>query len=148
MKDFNNVEIKTGDIVEIRNAYFKKSNGLYFVTHSPGDCTWVGKDHCLRKIKRNGEMTKADNIEFWPLCSFCSDRAKNAAADVWNAEHATIEIKAGISTCGAIEYFTEEREVSAQQAKFYGWNHGEDSKDAVDARARAAYYNAVINAIA
>ena len=42
MLDKNGVEIKTGDIVEISGAYFKNDNGLYFVTHSPGDPTWSG----------------------------------------------------------------------------------------------------------
>lgn len=43
MLDKNGVEIKTGDIVEISGAYFKNDNGLYFVTHSPGDPTWSGR---------------------------------------------------------------------------------------------------------
>ena len=52
MLDKNGVEIKTGDIVEISGAYFKNDNGLYFVTHSPGDPTWSGRDYSLKRISK------------------------------------------------------------------------------------------------
>ena len=57
MLDMNNVEIKTGDVVEISGAYFKNHNGLYFVEHSAGDPGWSGSDHSLRKISKTGKLT-------------------------------------------------------------------------------------------
>ena len=56
MLDKNGVEIKTGDIVEISGAYFKNDNGLYFVTHSPGDPTWSGRDYSLKRISKYGNQ--------------------------------------------------------------------------------------------
>lgn len=68
MLDKNGIEIKTGDVVRITGAYFKTDNALYFVEHSDGDPDWCGKDHCLLKIKRNGELSKAKNaVCFWPI---------------------------------------------------------------------------------
>ena len=68
MLDKNGIEIKTGDVVRITGAYFKTDNALYFVEHSDGDLDWCGKDHCLLKIKRNGELSKAKNaVCFWPI---------------------------------------------------------------------------------
>ena len=32
MRDRNGIEIKSGDVVRISNAYFKNDNGLYFRT--------------------------------------------------------------------------------------------------------------------
>ena len=49
MLDKNGIEIKTGDIVEVAGAFFKNDNGLYFVEHSPGDPSWSGQDHCLKR---------------------------------------------------------------------------------------------------
>ena len=34
MLDKNGMEIKTGMVVEIKDAFFKNDNGLYFVEHS------------------------------------------------------------------------------------------------------------------
>ena len=62
MTDKNGVEIKTGMVVRISGAYFKKDNGLYYVDSSPGDPSWCGKDHCLRKITRKGEISKSNDI--------------------------------------------------------------------------------------
>ena len=50
MKDKNSKEIKTGMIVKISGAYFENDNGLYFVENSPGDPSWCGSDHCLKRI--------------------------------------------------------------------------------------------------
>ena len=65
MLDKNGVEIKTGDIVEISGAYFKNDNGLYFVTHSPGDPTWSGRDYSLKRISKYCVL----NPDFAPLLS-------------------------------------------------------------------------------
>lgn len=109
MTDKNNRTMKTGDVVEITGAYFKNDNGLYFVEHTPGDPNWSGRDHCLRRIKRNGELSTAkDNLCFWPISAFVNSRDKRAAANEWNREHAEIEIKAFPHTEHIAAYFASE----------------------------------------
>ena len=99
MNDKNNRPMKTGDVVEITGAYFKNDNGLYFVEHTPGDPNWSGRDHCLRRIKRNGELSTAkDNICFWPISVYVNSRDKRAAANQWNQAHAEIEDQQGSAT--------------------------------------------------
>lgn len=92
MLDKNGMEIKTGMVVEIKDAFFKNDNGLYFVEHSAGDPDWCGSDHSLRKISKRGKISQAKhNLCFWPIGIFISDRFKAAEARTWNKEHATIE---------------------------------------------------------
>ena len=59
MLDKNGVELRTGQIVKITGAYFKNDNGLYFVTHSPGDPGWCGSNYSLTKISKAGKISKA-----------------------------------------------------------------------------------------
>lgn len=54
MFDKNGVEIRTGHIVKVTGAFFKNDNGLYYVEHSPGDPSWSGQDHCLKKVCKDG----------------------------------------------------------------------------------------------
>ena len=71
MLDKNGMEIKTGMVVEIRGAFFKNDNGLYFVEHSAGDPDWCGSDHSLRKISKRGKISQAKhNLCFWPIGIF------------------------------------------------------------------------------
>ena len=94
MLDKNGVELRTGQIVKITGAYFKNDNGLYFVTHSPGDPGWCGSNYSLTKISKAGKISKAKyNLCFWPIVSVVSDRWKAAEANAWNKEHAQIEVK-------------------------------------------------------
>lgn len=89
MLDKNGMEIKTGMVVEIKDAFFKNDNGLYFVEHSAGDPDWCGSDHSLRKISKRGKISQAKhNLCFWPIGIFISDRFKAAEARTWNKEHA------------------------------------------------------------
>lgn len=127
MNDKNNRPMKTGDVVEITGAYFKNDNGLYFVEHTPGDPNWSGRDHCLRRIKRNGELSTAkDNICFWPISAFVNSRDKRAAANEWNREHAEIEIKTFPHTEHIAAYFADEAEKQDKEAQRCIWNLGED----------------------
>lgn len=143
MKDINGNEIKTGMVVEIKNAYFKNDNGLYFVDASAGDPNWCSDEHCLHKLCKNGKISTARHTTaFWPLASFCSDPVKNANADEWNAKHATIEIKTDIPTDQVSAYFAKKAEDAAtyvilgeETAKFY----------AEVAEAMSAGYNIIIN---
>lgn len=113
MLDKNGVEIKTGDIVEISGAYFKNDNGLYFVTHSPGDPTWSGRDYSLKRISKYGKISKAKyNLCFWPISVFVSDRFKAAQATSWNREHATIEVKPPCKNMSEVIAFSRHRQPS------------------------------------
>lgn len=74
MLDKNGMEIKTGMVVEIKDAFFKNDNGLYFVEHSAGDPDWCGSDHSLRKISKRGKISQAKhNLCFWPIGIFISE---------------------------------------------------------------------------
>ena len=74
MLDKNGMEIKTGMVVEIKDAFFKNDNGFYFVEHSAGDPDWCGSDHSLRKISKRGKISQAKhNLCFWPIGIFISD---------------------------------------------------------------------------
>ena len=108
MLDKNGKEMVTGCVVEIKNAYFKTDNGLYFVEKSPEELGWLGSDYCLLKLKRNGQLSTAKkNICFWPIMSFVSDRMKSIEANAWNKEHATIEVRTDIDRQYIKEYFKE-----------------------------------------
>lgn len=148
MTDKNNHTMKTGDVVEITGAYFKNDNGLYFVEHTPGDPNWSGRDHCLRRIKRNGELSTAkDNICFWPIHAFVNSRDKRAAANQWNQEHAEIEIKAFPNTAHIAAYFASEADSLDATIKRYTWDFGEDCQTVKDAKETQAFYRSVADGL-
>ena len=94
MLDKNGMEIKTGMVVEIKDAFFKNDNGLYFVEHSAGDPDWCGSDHSLRKISKRGKISQAKhNLCFWPIGIFISDRFKAAEARTRNTQQSKSEPK-------------------------------------------------------
>lgn len=145
MKDINNIEMKTGDIVKIENAYFKNDNGYYFISHSPGDPSWCGKDYSLHKIGKRGKISTAkNNIAFWPLAAFCSDRSKNAAAYEHNAKYATIEIINSIDNSEVIKHFEEEVANHEEQAKNYYYRFGEANETTIKAKVIAEHYRKVV----
>ena len=91
--DCNNRAIRTGDLVRISNAYNKTSNGIFIVTRTPGDPSWLGRDLSLLKVTNAGTPSAAKyRVTSWPLVSFVSGRVKRAIADGWNAKNATIEV--------------------------------------------------------
>lgn len=144
MNDKNNRPMKTGDVVEITGAYFKNDNGLYFVEHTPGDPNWSGRDHCLRRIKRNGELSTAkDNLCFWPISAFVNSRDKRAAANQWNREHAEIEIKTFPHTEHIAKFFEAEAASLDTTIKRYTWDFGEDNQTVKDAKETQAFYRSV-----
>ena len=144
MTDKNNRTMKTGDVVEITGAYFKNDNGLYFVEHTPGDPNWSGRDHCLRRIKRNGELSTAkDNICFWPISVYVNSRDKRAAANQWNREHAEIEIKTFPHTEHIAAYFADKADSLDATIKHYTWDFGEDCQTVQDAKATQAFYRSI-----
>ena len=144
MTDKNNRTMKTGDVVEITGAYFKNDNGLYFVEHTPGDPNWSGRDHCLRRIKRNGELSTAkDNICFWPISAYVNSRDKRAAANQWNQEHAEIEIKTFPHTEHIAAYFASEADSLDVTIKRYTWDFGEDCQTVKDTKETQAFYRSI-----
>lgn len=148
MTDKNNRPMKTGDVVEITGAYFKNDNGLYFVEHTPGDPNWSGRDHCLRRIKRNGELSTAkDNICFWPIHAFVNSRDKRAAANQWNQEHAEIEIKTFPNTAHIAAFFTAEADSLDVTIKRYTWDFGEDCQTVKDTKETQAFYRSVADGL-
>lgn len=148
MTDKNNRPMKTGDVVEITGAYFKNDNGLYFVEHTPGDPNWSGRDHCLRRIKRNGELSTAkDNICFWPIHAFVNSRDKRAAANQWNQEHAEIEIKTFPHTEHIAKFFAAEADSLDATIKRYTWDFGEDCQTVKDAKETQAFYRSVADGL-
>lgn len=148
MTDKNNRTMKTGDVVEITGAYFKNDNGLYFVEHTPGDPNWSGRDHCLRRIKRNGELSTAkDNICFWPIHAFVNSRDKRAAANQWNQEHAEIEIKTFPHTEHIAAYFASEADSLDVTIKRYTWDFGEDCQTVKDTKETQAFYRSVADGL-
>lgn len=117
--DKHHTEIKTGCVVRISNAYFKSDNGLWLVVHAAGDPCWTGNDLCLHKLRRDGKLSETKyRINFWPLTSVVSDRAKTAAANAWNRENAEIEIVEPKTYEHIGEYFLHEARSADQQAEF------------------------------
>lgn len=117
--DKHHDEIKTGHVVRISNAYFKSDNGLWLVVHAAGDPCWTGHDLCLYKLRRDGKLSETKyRTNFWPLTSVVSDRAKTAAANAWNREHAEIEIVEPKTYEYIGEYFLHEARSADQQAEF------------------------------
>ena len=148
MNDKNNRPMKTGDVVEITGACFKNDNGLYFVEHTPEDTNWSGREHCIRSIKRNGELSTAkDNICFWPISAFVNSRDKRAAANQWNQEHAEIEIKAFPHTTHIAAYFADEADSLDATIKRYTWDFGEDCQTVKDTKETQAFYRSVADGL-
>ena len=128
MLDKNGIEIKTGDVVEIKGAYFKNDNGFWYVEHSAGDPDWCGKDHSLRKISKKGKISTASrNICFWPIMISTNSWVKRAEASAWNAEHATIEVVADVDRTEIAAHFQEEAEKMEGRIEYERYNFGEES---------------------
>ena len=144
MQDKNGIEIQTGMIVEITGAFFKNDNGLYFVQASPGDPSWCGSDHCLKRISKAGKISKAKySTCFWPIGIFVSDRVKAAEAHQWNKDHAEIEVKSVKDLSEVIAYFQEKADNLRAHIKREVWDFGEDTECVKKDRAILAHYEAV-----
>ena len=147
MVDKNGIEIKTGGIVEITGAYFKNDNGLYFVESSPGDPSWSGRDHCLKRISKAGKISKAKHgICFWPIGIFINNRAKATEARRWNEEHAQIEVKVIGDMSEVTAFFQAKAAAMDEQIRRSGYDFGEDSDIVVKYKALQVHYEAVARA--
>ena len=148
MLDKNGVEILTGMVVEITGAYFKNDNGFWFVDNSPGDPSWCGSDHSLKKISKAGKLSVArHNICFWPIGVFVSDRCKRAEADRWNKAHAQIEVKKIQNVAEIVAHFEAKAEALRENIRREEWNFGENSEVVKKDRAILAHYLAVAEAV-
>ena len=145
MFDKNGVEIRTGHIVKVTGAFFKNDNCLYYVEHSPGDPSWSGRDYCLKKVCKDGRLSKsARNICFWPIGAFTNDRVKNAQANAWNREHSEIEVVTLPDMSGVVGHFREELEQINSSIQRLIWNFGEKNEGVQREKAIAAHYENVI----
>ena len=148
MLDKNGMEIKTGMVVEIKDAFFKNDNGFYSVEPSAGDPDWCGSDHSLRKISKRGKISQAKhNLCFWPIGIFISDRFKAAEARTWNKEHATIEIRTEIDRSEVAAYFNQMAEDLTDQIQREAWDYGEESQTVKTSTAIQKHYRQVASEI-
>ena len=148
MFDKNGVEIRTGHIVKVTGAFFKNDNGLYYVEHSPGDPSWSGQDHCLKKVCKDGRLSKStQNICFWPIGAFTNDRAKNAQANAWNREHAEIEVVTLPDMFWVLGRFREKLEATAEDVRRHIRDFGEDDTMVQKEKAIQSHYEGVIRFI-
>lgn len=139
-------EFRTGDVVRISGAYFKNDNGLYFVSRSPGDPNYCGRDYTLRKIGKTGKISRArgGNVGFWPVLCFVNDAWKKAVANDWNAENAKIERATVVKTDGIAGYFDSraaEDDIMLDYFRENGWD--ENDPDVKRVSASAEFYRAV-----
>ena len=145
MRDKNGREMKTGDVVRITGAYFKNSNGYYFIDRTPGDVSWCGRDYSLRRICKDGTISRARyNLEFWPLTSYCSNNAKNIAAREHNRDHAMIEIVDNIDKTEIIMHFETEAAREEEAASYYALHFCENSELTTEARDRAEHWHNIV----
>lgn len=129
MFDKNNKEIKTGDVVRVSGGYFKSDNGLYYVEHSPGDPSWTGSDHSLRRLNKNGALSTAkDNVRFWPIFTTTNSWEKRALAREHNKQFAEIEIIDGIDKTEIVKHFEENAKGMDWEIERAWYNYGEESE--------------------
>ncbi len=148
MLDKNGTEIKTGAIVEISGAYFKNDNGLYFIQASPGDPSWSGSDHSLKRISKTGKISTAKYSHcFWPICVFISNRTKAAEARQWNKEHAEIQVREIANMEEVAAYFRNKADSLRELIKRDIWDFGEDSECVKKGRGILAHYEEVSHSV-
>ena len=144
MLDKNGTEIKTGAVVRISGAYFKNDNGLYFVQASPGDPSWCGSTHSLKRISKAGRISTAKYSRcFWPIGIFLNNRAKAAEAHRWNTDHAEIEVEKIKNMEEVAAYFNGKADSIRAYIKREVLDFGEDSEHVKRDRAILAHYEAV-----
>ena len=137
--------MKTGDIVQVSNAYSKSYNGLYFIQHSPGDPGWLGTDYSLRRVTKSGKLsTSSYNTHFWPLKTFSNSREYCAKADAWNAEHAQITPATVKDLSYIAAHFQQQAEDTKKYADRHAWDWGEDHPETQKFRTLQAFYESVV----
>lgn len=118
--DKNGTTIQAGDIVEIKGAFFKNDNGFWYVDQDSTNPAYTGTGLTLHKIGKTGKIsTSKGRIAFWPLFCCTSNRAKNAEANDWNTEHATIEITNKVNNAQVVEAFQKLVAEYKEAAEYY-----------------------------
>lgn len=118
--DKNGNIILCGDIVEIKNAYFKNDCGFWFVEQDGTNEGYCGTGLTLQKIGKTGKISTAKySIAFWPLSACTNDREKNAAAREHNAQNATIEIVKHINNAAVIDYIKNQIKEINESINYY-----------------------------
>ena len=122
MNDSNGREIRTGDIVTVSGAYFKTSNGLFYVSNLDTE-----RSLWLHRVKKNGEIcvSSASSTQSWPLTGYCSDARKNREARLHNAEHARIEITDGVNPYHVAAEFRKKEQEARDRAENQRRMHGD-----------------------
>ena len=142
-------EIKTGDVVEIKGAYFANENGLWFVERSPGDPSWLGDDYSLRKLCKNGKLSVGSKkITFWPLKIYTNCYEKRVLGNAWNDEHATISVVDGMDRRWIREHFETEANEMDRDLAWCDRNFGLESEDAQRVIRRQKFLRSVAAGIA
>lgn len=129
MMDVNGREIRTGDVVRTSGGFFKNDNGLWFVHNSPGDPSWLGSDYSLRRLNKNGTLSKTDTIEFWPLMVCVNDPWKRCEAKEWDKKNAKIEVIPFEKTDCIRDHFIEEADMMRGRIDEYAWRWGDDNPE-------------------
>jgi len=125
--DKNGNEVRCGDIVEVKGAYFKRHNGLYWVEQDGTNESYCGTGLTMLKICKNGKISKAKyNICFYPIWTCTSDRMKNAIADEHNKENATIEIRHDIDNSYVKDEIKQKIENDKSQIEYWEGRFGAD----------------------
>ena len=139
MNDSNGRAIRPGDIVTVSGAYFKSSNGLFYVSNLDAE-----KSLWLHRVKKNGEIcvSSASSTQSWPLTSYCSDARKNREARLHNEQHARIEITDGVNPYHVAAEFRKKEQEARDRAENQRRMHG-DSDYARESDKTADQYAAV-----
>lgn len=149
--DINNRAIRTGDLVRISNAYNKSSNGIFIVTRTPGDPSWLGNYLSLLKVTNAGIPSTAKyRVNDWPLHSYVNGREKRAIADGWNMHNATIEVlqKSPAQRENIARLFHEAEIIHQNLADDYARRFGKTSNLTTDEITLTAHYRAIAEYVA
>ncbi len=139
--------LRTGDIVEIKGAYFKSDNGLWFIRRAPGDADWSGSECSLLRLCKDGKISRrANNRTFWPLICFVNDRDKKAEAKAWNERNATIRVRTDIESKYVADYFREEADKADKTFRYFKM-HYEFGEYASQKKALADFFSRVAERI-
>lgn len=108
---------------------------------SPGDPSWCGNNHSLKRISKTGKISTAKySTCFWPISVFISNPTKAAEARRWNRAHAEIEIKEITNTTEVAAYFHQKADTLRDLIKREIWDFGEDSECVKKDREILAHY--------
>ena len=140
--------MKTGDVVKVSGSFSKNDNGLFWITHSPGDPGWSGSNYALQRICKNGRISTAKySHSSWPLHCYMNDQWKRACFYEHNKTHASIEVVTGVNRDSIADVFLAEIEQNKKAADYERYSFP-DSEYAAKLDARNDFLYGVITRIA